>query len=218
MNLKKAIETQENLSRRLILEWRGGQVRFVAGADFGYSRNEDRIAAVIVVMTFPDLRPVETASAVRRLKMPYIPGFLAFREAPAFFAAFRRLRHRPDVTILDGNGIAHPRRMGLASHVGVKLDIPTIGCAKSPFFPFRLPEEQAGAWTEYRNRDDEKVGICLRTRTGVKPVFISPGHRVDFRLAKNVVIGCSKYRLPEPLREAHRLSREMFSLSDPQKS
>jgi len=210
MNLARAIRTQEELASRLILEWRGGRVRLVAGADFGYDQKERRIAAVIVVMTYPGLEIIETASAVRRLSMPYVPGFLAFREGPAFFSAFRRLARRPDVTLLDGNGIAHPRKMGLASYIGVKLDIPTIGCAKTPFFSFRRPADRPGAWTEYRNRAAEKVGLCLRTRPGVRPVFVSPGHRVDFRLSRKIVLGCSRYRLPEPLREAHRLSRALF--------
>jgi deoxyribonuclease V len=209
MNLSRAIKIQEEMASRLILEWSGGRVRLVAGADSSYDQIERRIAAVVVVLTYPGLEIVETSSAVRPLAMPYVPGFLAFREGPAFMAAFRRLKRRPDVTLLDGNGIAHPRKMGLASYVGVKLDIPTIGCAKTPFFSFRQPDERRGSWTEYRNRSAEKVGICLRTRAGVRPVFVSPGHRVDFPLSRQIVLGCSSYRLPEPLREAHRLSRAL---------
>jgi len=218
MNLARAVRIQEELASRLILEWRGGRVRLVAGADFGYDRNERRIVAAVVVLSYPGLETVETASASRPLTMPYIPGFLAFREGPAFFSAFRRLTCRPDVTLLDGNGIAHPRRMGLASYVGVKLDIPTIGCAKTPFFPFRWPAERAGAWTEYKNRAAEKVGFCLRTRPGIRPVFVSPGHRVDFPCSRKIVLGCSRFRLPEPLREAHRLSRTLCCALNLQKS
>lgn len=214
MNLAKAIEIQRQLAQRLILEWRGGPVRTVAGADFAYSPDGGRIGAAIIVLSFPDLHPVEIATAVRNLEMPYIPGFLSLREGPAFVAAFGRLRHPPDVTILDGNGIAHPRKMGLASYVGVSLDIPTIGCAKTPFFPFREPRIRAGAWTVYRDRHQQKVGICLRTRAGVRPVFVSPGHRVDFRLARQIVMACSRYRLPEPLREAHQLARRLVRSSD----
>jgi deoxyribonuclease V len=214
MNLARAVRIQEEMASRLILEWRGGRVRLVAGADSSYARIERRIAAVVVVLTYPGLEIVEISSAVRPLSMPYVPGFLAFREGPAFLAAFRRLDRRPDVTLLDGNGIAHPRKMGLASYVGVKLDIPTIGCAKSPFFPFRQPRDRRGSWTEYRNRAAEKVGICLRTRAGVRPVFVSPGHRINFPLSREIVLGCSRFRLPEPLRQAHRLSRALRLSSD----
>jgi deoxyribonuclease V len=214
MNLARAARIQEEMSSRLVLEWKGGRVRLVAGADSSCDQKERRITAVVVVLTYPGLELVEISSAARPLAMPYVPGFLAFREGHAYLAAFCRLKRRPDVTLIDGNGIAHPRKMGLASYVGVRLDIPTIGCAKSPFFPFRQPDERPGSWTEYRNRASEKVGICLRTRAGVRPVFVSPGHRVDFPLSRRIVLGCSRYRLPEPLREAHRLSRALCQPSD----
>jgi len=210
MNLTRAVRQQEKLASRLILEWRGGGVNFVAGADSGYEQKEQKIGAVIVVMKLPEFEVVEVTKAVRRVTMPYIPGFLAFREGPVFFEAFRKLKHQPDVTLLDGNGIAHPRRMGLASYVGVVLDVPTIGCAKKPFFPFAFPAERRGAFTHFKNKNKEKVGFCLRTRPGVKPVFVSPGHRVDFWLARKIVLDCAKFRIPEPIREAHRLSQELF--------
>ncbi len=210
MNLARAKKIQEELRRRLILEWGGGGIRFVAGADFAYDPTEQKIGAVIVVMRLPELETVETAQAIRPVTIPYIPGFLGFREGPVFCVAFRKIKHRPDVTILDGNGIAHPRRMGLASHVGVVLDVPTIGCAKNPFFPFVPPKERKGAFTHFLDKNQERVGFCLRTRLGVKPVFVSPGHRVDFRLAREVVLRCARYRIPEPLREAHKLSQTLF--------
>jgi deoxyribonuclease V len=210
MDLRRAIRLQQQMATRLILEWRGGRIRRVAGADSGYDADRQKILAVIVVMDFPDLDIVEVARAVRPVKMPYVPGFLSFREGPAFLTAYRRLRSRPDVTFLDGNGIAHPRRMGLASHVGVLLDIPTVGCAKSPFFPFRPPSQRRGAYTHFKNQDGERVGFCLRTRAGVRPVFVSPGHLVSFALARKVALDCSRFRIPEPLREAHRLTREIL--------
>ena len=210
MNLAKAKKIQEEMGRKVILEWAGGDVRFVAGADFAYDPTEPKIGAVIVVMRLPDFEIVETAQAIRRVTMPYVPGFLGFREGPVFLVAFRKIKHRPDVTILDGNGIAHPRRMGLASYVGVVLDVPTIGCAKNPFFPFVPPKERKGAFTHFLDKNRERVGFCLRTRTGTKPVFVSPGHRVNFPLARRVVLNCARFRIPEPLREAHRLSRKIF--------
>jgi deoxyribonuclease V len=210
MNLARAIRTQEESASRLILEWPGGKIRLIGAADCSYDREGKRIGAAAVVMTIPGLEVVETAEAVRPVAMPYIPGFLSLREGPACLAVLGRLSRRPDVLLLDGNGIAHPRRMGVASYIGLKLDRPTIGCAKSAFFPCRLPKAWRGAWTAYKSPNGERVGYCLRTRSGVAPVFVSPGHRIDFRLARKVVLDCSRFRIPEPLREAHRLSRGIF--------
>jgi deoxyribonuclease V len=210
MNLSRAMRIQEESASRLILEWTGEEVRLVGAADCSYDREGTRIGAAAVVMTLPGLEIVETAQAVRRVAMPYIPGFLSLREGPAYFDVLRKLSHQPDVMLFDGNGIAHPRRMGLASYVGLKLDRPSIGCAKTAFFPFRAPAERRGACTIYKSNNGEKVGFCLRTRAGVRPVFVSPGHRIDLRLARKVVLDCSRFRIPEPLREAHRLSREVF--------
>lgn len=210
MDLEKAAEQQRVLSSKLILEWDGREISLVAGADFSYGCEEKEIGASIVVLKIPEFEVVETSEATRKVEFPYIPGFLSFREGPVFLDAFRKIRRKPDVTLVDGNGIAHPRRMGLASFVGVSLDICTIGCAKKPFFPFVLPSEEKGASTFFRNDKKENVGLCLRTRSGVKPVFVSPGHRIDIELSKEVILLCLKYRIPEPLREAHRRASEIF--------
>ncbi len=210
-DLAQAIEIQKELAQKLCLRWYGGPISLVAGADFSYPSSGDRIAAVVVVMKVPGFEVVEVASQVTEVHFPYIPGFLSFREVPAFVAAFRKIQHLPDVTLLDGNGIAHPRRMGLASHAGVLLDIPTVGCAKSPFYPYKLPPPGRGSSTVFRDKEGKKVGYCLRTRTSVKPIFVSPGHRIDFNLSRRVVLDCCRFRIPEPLRQAHRLSRQIFS-------
>jgi deoxyribonuclease V len=211
MKLDWAIRLQEEMASRLFLRWKGGKVRLVGGADCAFDPIGRSIGAAIVIMSIPDFEIVDVAQAVARLSMPYIPGFLSFREGPVYLDAIRRLRVRPDVMLFDGNGIAHPRKMGLASHVGVLLDIPTIGCAKTAFFRFRPPAGNRGSSTSYKNNGGEKVGCCLRTRAAVKPVFVSPGHRVDFAWARKIVLDCSRLRIPEPLREADRLSREIFS-------
>lgn len=210
MKLDWAIRLQEELASRLILEWGGGRVRLVGGADCSSDPAGRHIGAAVVIMTLPDFEIVASATAVRRVSIPYIPGFLSFREGPAYLDVVRKLNVRFDVILFDGNGIAHPRKIGLAAHVGVLLDIPAIGCAKSAFFRFRPPAEKRGAATSYKNNDGEKVGYCLRTRSGIRPVFVSPGHRIDLRLARKVVLDCSRLRIPEPLRAAHRLSREIF--------
>lgn len=210
INLAEAAETQRRLASRLILKWERREVKLIAGADFGYDSKREKIAAVIVVFAVPALEIVEATWSIQKIHCPYIPGFLSLREGPAFLTTFKKIKNRPDVTLVDGNGIAHPRMMGLASYVGVLLDIPTVGCAKKPFFPFDLPADGRGSFTVYRNRNKEKVGLCLRTRSGVKPVFISPGHRTDFLFARNLVLRFSRFRIPEPLREAHRRASSIF--------
>ena len=195
----------------MVLKSNIDRVNTVAGADFSYHREKGLIGAIVVVLKIPGYEMIEFTSEVRKVSIPYIPGYLNFREGPAFIKAFRKLINKPDVTLIDGNGIAHPRRMGLASYVGVLLDIPTVGCAKSPFFPYRSPSNHRGSFSLYTDNNGKKVGYCLRTRLSVKPVFVSPGHRVDFNFARNLVLDCSKYRIPEPLRIAHQLAKDLFS-------
>jgi deoxyribonuclease V len=210
LNLREAARLQEKLAARLILSWAGRRVKTVAGSDVSYDLRRGLLAAAIVVCSFPGLEVLETASAVQEIPFPYRPGFLSLREAPVFLEAFGRLKSRPEVTLVDGNGIAHPRRMGLASHVGVLLDVPSVGCAKNPFFPFRTPGVRRGSATAVLDERGERVGLCLRTRDGVKPIFVSPGHRVDFALTRRLVLACSRTRLPEPQRLAHSLASAIW--------
>ena len=209
-DLERLEKWQERLASKLCLEQGIRQVNLVAGADFGYDRERRNIGAVIVISKSPGFEIVEISQALQEVRFPYIPSFLAFREGPVFFDAFRKIKKKPDVTLIDGNGIAHPRRMGLASFVGVILDIVTIGCAKNPFFSFLSPPEHRGAYTFFMNDRKEKVGLCLRTRAGVKSIFVSPGHRIDIMTSMKIVLRCSKFRTPEPLKEAHRLAQGMF--------
>jgi len=215
VDLKRLARIQEGLASKVCLEWDYRDVSLVAGADFGYDSRRQNIGAVIVVYKLPEFEVLEVSQAVRKLDFPYIPSFLAFREGPVFFDAFQKISKKPDVVLVDGNGIAHPRKMGLASFVGVILDIVTIGCAKSPFFPFLVPERHRGAYTYYLNNRGEKVGLCLRTRDRVKPVFVSPGHRIDLLTSRRIVLQCSKYRIPDPLRTAHKLTRRLFEAEQP---
>ncbi|MGD2246297.1 MAG: endonuclease V [Candidatus Aminicenantes bacterium] len=210
MNLERAARIQKELSSKLILEWDGRQVDLVAGADFGYDRKANKIGASLVVFRLPGFKIVETAEVVRELRFPYIRGYLAFREGPVFLEAFRKIKSKPDVTLVDGNGIAHPRKMGLASFVGVTLDICTVGCAKQPYYPFEPPPENSGSYTFFKNESGDKVGLSLRTRSGVKPVFVSPGHRIDLVHAADITLRCSRFRIPEPLREAHIRASQIF--------
>ncbi|MFQ6069594.1 MAG: endonuclease V [Candidatus Aminicenantales bacterium] len=210
MNLEKLAKEQERLAANLSLEWDGREVELVGGADFAYDRKRDLIGACLVLLRFPGLEPEEVFFKKKEINFPYLPGFLSFREGPVFVELFRGVKRKPDVLLIDGNGIAHPRRMGLASYLGVVLDMATIGCAKSAFYPFESPGERRGAYTYFRNEKGEKVGVCLRTRGGVKPVFISPGHKIDFEKSRYLALRLSKFRVPEPIRLAHSFSREMF--------
>jgi deoxyribonuclease V len=179
--------------------------KVLAGIDCAFSKDAQRILAAIVVLRLPDFAAVETASAVRKVTFPYIPGLLSFREAPVCIAAARKLRVRPDVFIIDGQGIAHPRRLGLAAHLGLFLDRPTIGCAKSRLTgEYDEPPSEKGAYTLLTDKSEE-IGAVVRTRTNVKPVFVSVGNKCVLQDAVRVVLACAaKYRLPEPTRLAHQ--------------
>jgi deoxyribonuclease V len=180
-----------------------GAVRLVAGVDV--SVKNERSRAAIVVVTFPGFLLVETAFAERPTPFPYIPGLLSFREGPVLEEAFGRLRAEPDVFLFDGMGIAHPRRIGIASHMGLWLERPTIGVGKTRLVGTNaaLPEEK-GAHVPLIDRG-ETIGAVVRTRTSTLPLFISPGHRAGIPSAVELVLACSpKYRLPEPIRLAHK--------------
>jgi deoxyribonuclease V len=183
-----------------------GPVRRVAGVDVGFENDGKVTRAAVAVLDFPGL--ALAGRAVREsTRFPYIPGLLSFREAPAVLAAFKRLRAAPDLVLYDGQGIAHPRRFGIASHVGLLLDIPTIGVAKTRLVGEhrRLPERK-GAWVPLVERG-ETIGAVLRTRAGVTPLYVSIGHRVSLEAAVRWVMACTtRYRLPETTRWAHHLA------------
>jgi deoxyribonuclease V len=207
---KKAAKAQQVLSKRLNLAWDGSEVKTIAGADCSYNLRNKKVIAKIVVCWLSDLKIIDSSEAEVDVAIPYVPGFLSFREVPAYIKSFKSLNTVPDVTLIDGNGIAHPRKMGLASHLGVVLDIPTIGCAKSPFFPFNPPEKKRGSYTCYRNRNNEEIGYCVRTRTGVKPIFVSPGNKIDQETSIRLVLRCSQFRIPEPIRYAHKQAADLI--------
>jgi len=193
----------------------------VAGIDCAFSKDGQRIFAAVVVLSLPDLETIETTSASRKVTFPYIPGLLSFREAPVCIAAVEKLRKQPDVFIIDGQGIAHPRRLGLAAHLGLFFDRSTIGCAKSRLIgQFQEPPPQRGSYSllkdeqitglktsdERQTTNDEVIGAVLRTRTNVKPVFVSVGHKCRLKDVIEITLACTtKYRLPEPTRLAHQL-------------
>jgi len=187
-----------------------GEVRTVAAADVSYDRHASWLCAAVVVTPLGQEEVIATSSAVAPAVFPYVPGLLSFREAPAILEAFARLQAAPDVLLVDGQGIAHPRRLGLASHLGLWLGIPTIGCAKSRLIgEFEEPGPRKGDWTPLWDRG-EMVGAVVRTRERTKPLFVSPGHLCDLASAVRVVLAATpRYRLPAPARLAHQRVNEL---------
>ncbi|MBN2098791.1 MAG: deoxyribonuclease V [Dehalococcoidia bacterium] len=179
--------------------------KLVAGVDISAPRFQGKVRGTVVVLSCPDLEVVEIGAVEQTVDFPYIPGLLSFRESPVILAAYEKLRSRPDLVMVDGQGIAHPRRFGLASHLGVLLDVPTIGCAKSLLCGLHdALGAEAGSAVEIEH-EGEVVGMALRTKTNVKPVFVSIGHKVDLTAAVSWVRSCCRgYRLPEPTRLAHQ--------------
>ena len=190
------------------------RVRYVAGADV--STEGDLGYATVVVLSFPDLSVVEVRGYESRLTFPYVPGLLAFREIPSVVGALEKVETPVDAVILDAQGLAHPRRMGLASHLGLFLDIPTVGCAKSRLVgDYEEPGEKKGSATDLVHRG-EVVGKVVRSREGVSPIFISVGNRIDLKSAVELVLACcTRYRLPETTRQAHNAANRLRRGGEP---
>ncbi|MDB9315692.1 deoxyribonuclease V [Spirulina sp. CS-785/01] len=207
--LEEAKKIQEKLRQQVILEDQLGDVQYVAGVDAGFEENYQVTKAAVAVLKFPELTVVETATAKIKTTFPYIPGFLSFREVPALLEALDQLTTKPHLILCDGQGYAHPRRLGLACHLGVLLDCPTIGVAKSRLIGHH--EEvgrEKGDWTPLWDNGEE-VGVVLRSRTNVKPLYISPGHKISLPTAINYVLRCTtKYKLPETTRLADHLASQ----------
>ena len=204
----KAIALQTQLASQVIRKARSRRQKFntVAGVDTAY--RQERVCAAVVVFSLADLKVIEEVVAAQPVRFPYYPGLLSFREGPVILKALNRLKTAPDVLMLDGQGIAHPRRFGLASHIGLLTDLPAIGCAKTRLIgDYREPQRSRGSISELTEAG-ETIGAVVRTRTGIKPVFVSIGQRMDLESCIRVVLkSCLGYRLPEPLRKADHLSR-----------
>ena len=203
----EAVALQRELSVRVVCDDRLGPVVRVGGADVGFEDGGRITRAAVVVLTLDALMPVEQVVIREPTRFPYVPGLLSFREVPALLRALDSLGDKPDLLLVDGHGIAHPRRLGIASHLGLVADLPTIGVAKSRLVGrYREPGPNKG--DEAALHDGEAIiGSVLRTRTGVKPVYVSPGHRVSFATAVRYTLACTtRYRLPETTRCADRLA------------
>lgn len=212
LSFPEAAELQRHLAANLDLCSFKRPLQTVAGIDCAFSRDKQYIFACIVVVQFGSFDIIETAHAIEKVTFPYVPGFLSFREAPACVAAAEKLRINPDCIIVDGQGVAHPRKLGLAAHLGLFWDIPTIGCAKSRLIGrFTEPALKKGSQTPLKYKD-KIIGAVLRTRTNVKPVFVSPGNKCLLEDAVRITLDCSvKYRLPEPTRLAHNIVNQIKS-------
>ncbi|MBO0779080.1 MAG: deoxyribonuclease V [Ktedonobacteraceae bacterium] len=208
---EEAIALQRELAKRIVREDRLGEVRHIAGVDMAINEQNEMARAAVVLLTYPEMEVVERHIYEEPVRMRYIPGLLSFREAPAVLGAFHQLRQRADLVMVDGMGIAHPRRIGIASHLGLWLDIPTIGCGKSLLvgtYDEKKLSEEAGSWVPLIHRN-EVVGAMVRTRTRVKPMIISSGHLISLETSIKYVLQCSRgYRLPEPTRQADKLSKD----------
>jgi deoxyribonuclease V len=206
LSYKESRNLQIRLARRVRLTGIKKEPRVVAGLDCAFSKDDKKIFAAVVVIKLSDFEVIETATAARKLTFPYIPGLLSFREAPVCIDAIEKLKAKPDVFIVDGHGVAHPRRFGIASHIGVLVDKPTVGCAKSRLIgDYDELGRSKGSYSKLLDKGDV-IGAVVRTRADVKPVYVSVGHKCTLDDAIRIVLDCTtRFRLPEPSRLAHQL-------------
>jgi deoxyribonuclease V len=203
---KEAIALQRELRERISIKDGPDEITCVAGIDVSLKRG--LAIAAVVVLSFPELQEIEQVTAKCPIEFPYVPGLLSFREAPVILDALEALEHTPDVLLFDGQGYAHPRRMGIATHVGILLDHSTVGCAKSRLTgSYEEPGVQRGCYSLLYDANQEVIGAVVRTRTNVKPLYVSIGHKIRLDRAIHLVLACGRgLKLPEPLRLAHHLA------------
>jgi deoxyribonuclease V len=220
LSYSQAIDLQKRLASKVQFTPLKKPPKLIAGLDCALSKDGQQILAAAVVIKLPDFELIETASASKKLTFPYVPGLLSFREAPVCTAAVEKLKKQPDAFIIDGQGIAHPRRLGLAAHLGLFFDKPTIGCAKSRLTGyFEDPPPEKGAYTLLKDKkgmipetshepkitNHEVIGAVVRSRSNVEPLFVSVGNKCLLKDAIKITLDCAiKYRLPEPTRLAHQ--------------
>ena len=210
-SISGARDIQNRLRGQIRLENDFEKLELIAGLDVGYDLKNGRAKAAVVTMSVGTLKSIESFVEFMPVEFPYVPGFLSFREAPVIVRALSRLKIKPDLLMIDGHGIAHPRRMGIAAHIGVLLDMPAIGVAKSRLCGnYKVPAAVKGS-REFLYDKNEVIGTVFTSRDNVKPLFISPGHRIDLSSSVELVERClSRYRLPEPTRLADKLSKTTF--------
>ena len=205
MSIPEARALQEQLASRVCQDELVDNFHFIAGVDVSSHRLHEEGTAAVIVLSYPELKLLEEKKVNRRIDFPYVPGLLSFREAPLLLEAFEKLSITPDLVFVDGQGIAHPRRFGIAAHLGLFLDIPTIGCAKSRLCgDYNEPDVASGSYADLIDGDDV-IGRVLRTKSGTRPVFVSVGNKISLKQAVRwVLLCCRGFRLPEPTRLAHQ--------------
>mgnify|MGYP001772919006 CR=1 FL=1 len=214
---EEAEAIQRDLQKKVITQNGFKEIKTIAGVDLAQIRDKEKLVCGIIVFSYPELREIERVSSIVDEQFPYIPGLLAFREGPAIVEAFIKLQNKPDLLMVDGQGIAHPRGLGIASHVGVILDIPSIGVAKQRLYgKYNEPPDSDSAWTPLvAQHTGNTIGAVLRTKKGTKPVFVSIGHKIDLRTALKITRQCTRgYRIPEPTRKADIFVAQLKTVVD----
>jgi deoxyribonuclease V len=218
----EAISLQKELRKKIGIEKLNKNISTIAGADVSFNKYEDVVYAGIIVLSFPELNVMDHATVVTKASFPYIPGLLSFREIPSLLQVFNKLKTKPDIVMVDGHGICHPRRLGIATHFGLLIDTPTIGAAKNLLIgSFEEPEAKKGnhSYIYDKYNKNEKIGAAVITKDKVKPMIVSPGHKINIEQSIDIVLKCSVgHRLPEPTRQAHILvnnERMSADLSSP---
>jgi deoxyribonuclease V len=210
VSVDEAKQIQQRLSERVVAKDDFNRIEKIAGVGVVFSRKQEEVLVGCVSLSFPQLEIEETAFRKQRVSFPYIPGLFAFSAGPAILSAIKKMQ-RPDLIMFPGRGIAHPRGLGLASHLGVLIDLPTVACSKTPLWrDYPEPASKKGSHLFIEGEDKNLVGGAVRTREGKKPVFVTPGHKISVQPAVKIVLQCSpEYRMPEPLRQAHMLARKL---------
>ncbi len=210
----EAVEIQRKLAPRVVREGVPADVRRVAGVDISVGRGSADGRGAVVVLRYPEMEVEEQVVVEARVGFPYVPGLLSFREIPVLLEAFRQVKEKPDLVLVDGQGLAHPRRFGIACHLGLLLDVPAVGCAKSRLCGEHGPPAMEAGSSVPLTDGDEVIGAVLRTRDGVSPVYVSIGHRIALDEAVAWVLRCCRgYRIPEPTRLAHMAAGGALAIS-----
>jgi deoxyribonuclease V len=206
LKIPEAKQIQEHLFQKLDLSERELNIRTIAGADISLNLYSTTIYAGIILLSFPDLKPLAYSLVKSETRFPYVPGYLAFREAPALVQVWEQMKQKPDVLVMDGHGIAHPRRLGIAAHFGAVTGQASMGCAKKILFgKFKEPKLKKGSYSPIMDKT-EQIGFAVRSKDKIAPVFISPGHLIGMNNSLEIIQQCfGKYRIPEPTRLAHEL-------------
>lgn len=210
VSLEEAKQIQQRLSERVILKDDFERIEKTLGVGVVFSKGGDEVFVGCVSFVLPELKIIETAFEKQKVSFPYTPGFFAFSAGPAIISAIKKIE-KPDLIIFPGRGIEHPRRLGLASHLGVLLNLPTIACSKTPLWrDYPEPSSKKGAHLFIEGEKGEPIGAVVRTREGTKPVFVTLGHKISIQTAVRIVLECSpKFRIPEPLRQAQMFATKM---------